>query len=70
MGESPYLFIIHHLVDVDGGLGVLAQVPLLLAQEPFPALRAQFWANTKGKSLFNCYSSSEAPVQGLSLLTE
>lgn len=50
MGKSLYLFIIHHFVDVDGSLGVLAQVPLLLAQEPFPAFGAQFWANTKGKN--------------------
>lgn len=39
---SPYLFIIHHFVDVDGGLGVLAQVPLLLAQQPFSALWTEF----------------------------
>lgn len=51
MGGSPYLFVIHHFVDVDGGLGVLTQVPLLLAQEPFPALGAQFWGNTTGENI-------------------
>lgn len=51
-GEGPYLLVVHHFVDVDSGLRVLAQVPLLLAQEPFPAFGAQFWANTKGKKHF------------------
>lgn len=40
-GSGPYPLVFHHFADIDGCLGVLPEVPLLLEQETLSALPAQ-----------------------------